>query len=144
MKKIYKVETTARFITFVETDSSGMAEILVNKTLSQAVRCNKPAGVEKMLFNGVVYSNAQECSKLMDTTNGHSESLVIRINDAYMYANKPFKQIATTLAIRDKEEFVDAVGCNPEDANIDELCYYYCMRVADDRDLETILSFCRR
>jgi hypothetical protein len=144
MKKIYKVETTARFITFVETESSGMAEILVNKTLSQAVRCNKPAGVEKMLFNGVVYSNAQECSKLMDTTNGHSESLVIRINDAYMYANKPFKQIATTLAIRDKEEFVDAVGCNPEDANIDELCYYYCMRVADDRDLETILSFCRR
>ena len=144
MKKIYKVETTARFITFVETDSSGMAEILTNKTLSQAVRCNKPAGVEKMLFNGVVYSNAQECSKLMDTTNGHSESLVIRINDAYMYANKPFKQIATTLAIRDKEEFVDAVGCNPEDANIDELCYYYCMRVADDRDLETILSFCRR
>lgn len=144
MKKIYKVETTARFVTFVETDSSGMAEILVNKTLSQAVRCNKPAGVEKMLFNGVVYSNAQECSKLMDTTNGHSESLVIRINDAYMYANKPFKQIATTLAIRDKEEFVDAVGCNPEDANIDELCYYYCMRVADDKDLETILSFCRR
>ena len=144
MKKIYKVETTARFITFVETESSGMAEILVNKTLSQAVRCNKPAGVEKMLFNGVVYSNAQECSKLMDTTNGHSESLVIRINDAYMYANKPFKQIATTLAIRDKEEFVDAVGCNPEDADIDELCYHYCMRVADDRDLETILSFCRR
>lgn len=144
MKKIYKVETTARFITFVESESAGMADILVNKTLSQAVRCSKPAGVEKMLFNGVLYSNVQDCSKLMDTTNGHSESLVIRINDAYMYANNPFQQIAKTLAIRDKEEFVDAVGYNPEDADIDELCYFYCMRVADDKDLETILSFCRR
>lgn len=99
MKKIYKVETTARFITFVESESAGNADILVNKTLSQAVRCNKPAGVEKMLFNGVLYSNVQECSKLMDTTNGHSESLVIRINDAYMYANNPFQQIAKPLPL---------------------------------------------
>lgn len=141
---IYKVEATARFITFVETESAGMAGILTNQTLSQAVKCKKPAGVKKMLFNGVLYSNIQECSKLMDTTNGHSEALVTRINDAYIYAHEYFLQIAKTLAIRDKEDFVDAVGCNPEDVNIDELGYYYCMRVADDKDLETILSFCRR
>ena len=142
MKKTFKVATNANFIAYVEADTMEMAEALVNKTFA-LVKGNKPADVKKIFFNGAIHSFV-ECAPLMDTTNGHDAELVKRINDAYILCEKTFKQIVKALAIRDAEEFLDATGFNPEDGDMDEVSFYYCRRVADDKDLETILSFCRR
>lgn len=81
---------------------------------------------------------------IMDTTNGHNPSLVEQINKAYREQPKLFAAIVYLLGKRDEEEMACKIGLTFETlkdatANLDR----YLMSIADDTDLECIISFCR-
>lgn len=76
---------------------------------------------------------------IMNTTNNHNEYLVIQINKAWNFDKRTRLMMESTIDLlmgRDKEE------C--EEKGVGSSDYHdYLMHVADDKDLETILSFCR-
>lgn len=78
--------------------------------------------------------------EIMDGTNGHNSNLVEKINTCYQVRKDSFRAIVKLLADRDKDEFET---CDPKTADIETLCFEYCQHVADDKDLETIISYCR-
>ena len=78
-----------------------------------------------------------ECWDLMDTSNNHRAELVDSINKAWNEKTNDFFAIVRFLAERDSEDAILA-KTDPRTA-----CHDYCQYVADDIDLETILSYCR-
>lgn len=79
--------------------------------------------------------------EVMNTYNAHNAELVERINKAYNANEYDFLQIAELLIRRDWEEFVEKTGDRKR--GLEERAFDYCQNVADDKDLETILSYCR-
>lgn len=78
--------------------------------------------------------------EIMDGTNGHDSNLVEKINKCYQVRRDSFRAIVKFLADRDEDDFET---CDPKTADIETLCFEYCQHVADDTDLETIISYCR-
>lgn len=77
---------------------------------------------------------------LIDGSNNHDPKLVERINSAYNEKPKQFAKIVDLLAQRDIDEWD-----NPEfyAQQPREKCRVYCQHIADNKDLETILNYCR-
>lgn len=78
-----------------------------------------------------------KCCDLMDTSNGHDKELVRRINKAYDEANHYFCTIVQYLIRTQCGE----ASCDETDMYT--ACHWYCQDVADNRDLEIILNYCR-
>lgn len=95
---------------------------------------------------------------IMNNTNGHNPDLVEKINNLYNNPKKKecFYTIIQALMYRDGEEIIDK-GITTEKNFYYSSCdwhgeFYryaelfahdYLMHVADDRDLEIIINFCR-
>ncbi len=108
---------------------------------------------------------------IMDTTNGHSPELVDKINKAWSKKKEKFHDIIVALYRRDIDEITDSDAFQYEpwkstseykkgvetgdwslynrmaleflEHNWENEAYNYLMHVADDLDIETILSFVR-
>ena len=108
---------------------------------------------------------------IMDTTNGHPEDLVRRINVAWVRCKEKFEPILKALYERDIDEITDADsfripewkawpeyhhGCNINDwgpynklaletmkDKWDEYAENYLQHIADGKDLQCILDFVR-
>ena len=78
-------------------------------------------------------------ANLMNTTNGHQKDLVDKINVAYHKAPRLFHAIVLLLSERDRDEF----DVDPDTLDRNTLCFKYCMHIADDTDLETIINYCK-
>lgn len=74
---------------------------------------------------------------LMDTSNNHDPALVELINKAYREKPKDVWKIVRFLAERDSE-FAILSKVDPRNA-----CHDYCQHIADDKDLDTILNYCK-
>lgn len=74
---------------------------------------------------------------IMNGTNSHDEVLVERINNAYRNRPSDFQLIMTALMARDIDECLEHGIAWTNDVHT------YLMQIADDKDLETILSFLR-
>lgn len=74
---------------------------------------------------------------IMDCSNGHDKNLVNRINKAYDEANHYFCTIVQYLIRTQCGE----ASCDETDMYT--ACHWYCQEVADNRDLEIILNYCR-
>jgi hypothetical protein len=79
---------------------------------------------------------------IMDCTNNHDAELVKRINKAYHAQPFRFIRIVDLLIGRDYREFVAKVGERPKPGDFGYISKY-CQLIADNKDLETILSYCR-
>ncbi len=102
---------------------------------------------------------AKEPQQIMNSTNGHNQLLVNAINAMFnAYGNKydnDLYNIVFSLAHRDALEVEDKIMGEfefvsdydgKEDAPelfFEEHGYRFLMEICDDKDLETILSFCR-
>lgn len=91
---------------------------------------------------------------VMDVTNNHNAKLVAQINDLWAEDKSKFALILRALYKRDIEEIScsDGFGWSGESLStmkrqLDDAWSYfarpYLMRVADDRDLDTIIKFIR-
>ncbi len=91
----------------------------------------------------------------MDTTNGHNSELVDTINKLWAMHLPRFGYIITALYQRDFEEIhnADSFADLPDDTdaalstlltNWESYVANYLQHIADDSDLETIISFMRR
>lgn len=87
--------------------------------------------------------DVQKAVEIMDCTNGHYKNLVEKINFMYNVNKEDFLKIAQLLAIRDEDECWEH-NIDPNNIeNFDGCINEYLMRVADNKDLETILGFLR-
>lgn len=89
---------------------------------------------------------------IMNTTNGHDKHLVELLNKCWDRVSKDVRGfIMKALYLRDYEECIDKEvfteedwdGWESLDWNWEKYAYDYLMKVADDTDLKTILSFFR-
>lgn len=91
-------------------------------------------------------------ARIMNTTNGHDAHLVELLNECW--DNKPLDVrgfIMKALYLRDYEECIDKEvfteedwdGWESLDWNWEKYAYDYLMKVADDTDIRTILTFLR-
>lgn len=78
-----------------------------------------------------------KCIDLMDATNGHNKELVRRINKAYDKEKGTFHEIVNFLIEHQCEDGLK------ECKSMREKCHEYCQNVADNKDLEIILNYCR-
>lgn len=78
-----------------------------------------------------------EASDLMNCTNNHDEQLVECINKAWKEKPEEVYKIVRFLAERDNEETILALQ------NKREACHDYCQNIADDKDLDVILCYCK-
>lgn len=83
------------------------------------------------------------CDEIMNDTNNHNPELVEKINEIWNNLDKRerFIKIINLLISRDYIECVDK-GVFDVEREADKY-YEYLMHVADDKDLETIISFVR-
>jgi hypothetical protein len=83
------------------------------------------------------------CEEIMNDTNNHNPNLVEKINEIWNNLDKreDFVRIINTLILRDYVECSDK-GVLDVERYVDKY-YEYLMHVADDHDLETIISFVR-
>ena len=84
-----------------------------------------------------------KCYDLIDETNNHDPQLVECINKAWNdeTKRKDFITIVDCLAKRDIDEFINPEFYAMRDDK--ERCREYCQNIADDKDLDTILCYCR-
>lgn len=77
---------------------------------------------------------------LMDSTNHHNKELVRKINEAWIRRRGLFITITDLLIERDTD-----MESNPElyTKDSEARCRAYCQNIADNKDLETILGYCR-
>ena len=116
---------------------------------------NTPDNVEVVFLQPLLYTDSIELtSGIMNPYNSHNVELVKQINYAWEIKKENFKHILLTLMRRDIEEMVDknifGEASDVEESyeelfkkcenDWEEYVYYYLMRVADDADLELILS----
>lgn len=80
---------------------------------------------------------------IMDTSNGHDPWLVDKINQCYSKKIDLFFAIVRSLAERDVDEIGDICDTGIDDMTKKDLARLYCNRIADDRDLVTIINYCR-
>lgn len=81
---------------------------------------------------------------IMDASNGHDPMLVDKINQAYIKKDYDFGMIVDILVNRDIKEFIAVTGHkNPAEMSHKIKCHDYCQFVADDKDLQTIINYCR-
>lgn len=78
---------------------------------------------------------------LIDKTNNHDEQLVECINKAWYDKREDFIKIVDFLIERDINEIEDRD--NFEKSSYFERCRVYCQHIADNKDLDTILCYCR-
>lgn len=90
----------------------------------------------------------REC--IMDASNSHNPELVQRINQAYAEGHEDlWAQIMKSLYYRDYDEMIEKEIMTHDDWydwwlldwDWEKFAYDYLMKIADDRDLETILNF---
>lgn len=79
---------------------------------------------------------------IMNCTNNHDAELVKRINTAYAAHQISFLRIVECLIERDYIEYMEKVGERPMLGCLSTISTY-CQLIADNKDLETILSYCR-
>ena len=80
---------------------------------------------------------------IMDASNGHDPWLVDKINQCYTKKIDLFFAIVRSLAERDVDEIGDICDTGIDDMTKKDLARLYCNRIADDRDLVTIINYCR-
>lgn len=99
--------------------------------------------------------NDEVFESIMDTTNGHREDLVTKINKLWNDHREEFAPILCALYKRDFEEIynADSFADLPDDKEqalaglINEWdfhAYNYLQHISDDLDLQTIINFIRR
>lgn len=99
--------------------------------------------------------NDEVFESIMDTTNGHREDLVTKINKLWNDHREKFAPILCALYKRDFEEIynADSFADLPDDKEqaLAELinewdfhAYNYLQHISDDLDLQTIINFIRR
>ena len=83
------------------------------------------------------------CEEIMNDTNNHNPELVEKINEIWNNMDKRdrFDRIIYLLMSRDYVECQDKGVCDVK--RVEDKFYEYLMHVADDHDLETIISFVR-
>lgn len=80
---------------------------------------------------------------IMDASNGHDQWLVDKINQCYSKKIDLFFAIVRSLAERDVDEIGDICDMGIDDMTKKDLARLYCNRIADNRDLVTIINYCR-
>jgi hypothetical protein len=160
MEYIIKFRAESEMVVKVDalslTEAKNMAVRKVESLVSYDHRLkNTPDNVEVIFLQPLLYTDSIELtSGIMNPYNSHNVELVKQINYAWEIKKENFKHILLTLMRRDIEEMVDkncfGEACDVEESyeelfkkcenNWDEYAYYYLMRVADDADLELILS----
>ena len=126
-----KVVATLVFPNIVAESADDAIEKAVN-----TLPCEIKNGAGAVCFLSADDAQA-ECWDLMDTSNNHRAELVDSINKAWNEKTNDFFAIVRFLAERDSEDTILA-KTDPRTA-----CHDYCQYIADDIDLETILSYCR-
>lgn len=94
---------------------------------------------------GEIRATAKPATRILNDTAGHDPMLVDQINKAYQSSPLNFKTIVHALYIRDFDECLEkGISINPNVCLMSESdLNAYLYQIADDKDLETILSFCR-
>lgn len=130
----------------IRIDTSFYKEVKVcAETEEQAREQAKNTPITAMTEYGTATKiiDVEKAVEIMDCSNCHSKNLVAKINFMYNVKKEDFLKIAQLLAKRDEDECWEH---NIDPNNIERFngCVNeYLMRVADDKDLETILGFLR-
>lgn len=140
--KIYSVSVNFNVAKTIEVfaDSEELAEEIARTRISNN---KEPLKGGTILGYATKISNVKNMVEVMDCTNCHNPLLVEKINIGYNTKRDDFLKIAQVLALRDIEECWEH-NIDPNNLARFEGCVNeYLMRVADDQDLETILSYLR-
>lgn len=81
-------------------------------------------------------TDVQDLTPIMNDTNNHNPELVAKVNEAYWTKKNDFDAILFILTGRDRAEMAEK---QIEKTDI----HSYLMQVADDKDLECIINYCR-
>lgn len=135
MQKVYDVDVYVSVIIPIKGIVANYQTEAENIALEKAKFMNFRTDAEFNEIQEAVTTNDIEIIPIMNTTNGHDKELVDKINIAYFRKQIDFENIVKLLMERDKTE------CTEKEVNGD--IYEYLMHVADNKDLETILSFLR-
>lgn len=134
MQKVYDVDVYVSVIIPVKGIVANYQTEAENIALEKAKFMNFRTDAEFNEIQEAITTNDIEIIPIMNTTNGHDEDLVDKINIAHFRKQIDFMNIVKLLMERDKTE------CTEKEVND---VYEYLMHVADDQDLKTILSFLR-
>lgn len=135
MQKVYDVDVYVSVIIPIKGIVANYQTEAENIALEKAKFMNFRTDAEFNEIQEAITTNDIEIIPIMNTTNGHDKELVDKINIAYFRKRIDFENIVKLLMERDKTE------CTEKEVNGD--IYEYLMHVADNKDLETILSFLR-
>lgn len=80
---------------------------------------------------------------IMDASNGHDPRLVDKINQCYSKRIDLFFAIVRVLAERDVDEIGIICDTGIDDMTEKDLARLYCNSIADDKDLATIINYCK-
>ena len=146
MNKNYKVEievTSTHNFTINTANSQIEAEKKALDFLKKRIADEITTSTYNVNYCDVV----EEAEEIMNYTNNHNQLLVDKINGIYNDKDTriDFYKILRLLIKRDIEELEEFEGCEiaPDDILDEDYIYDYLMHVADNQDLETIISFCR-
>ena len=160
MEYIIKFRAESEMVINVDALSLTEAKNMAVRKVESLVTCdhrlkNTPDNVEVVFLQPLLYSDSIELtSGIMNPYNSHDIELVKKINYAWEISKDNFKHILLALMKRDIVEMVDK-NIFGEASDVDEsyeelyqqceenwedFAHYYLMRVADDADLELILS----
>ena len=140
--KIYSVLVNFKVAKIIEvvTDSAETAKEIVRTSINNS---KEPLKGGTIFAHTTRISEVRDMVEIMDCTNCHNPILVEKINVGYNTKRDDFIKIAQALALRDIEECKE-YNIDPNNLIQFEGCVNeYLMRVADDQDLETILSYLR-
>ena len=160
MEYIVKFRAESEMTIKVEAPSVTEAKRLAVRRVDEMVTYDHrlkttPLDVEVVFLQPLLYTESIELtSGIMNPYNSHNVELVKKINYAWEISKDNFKHILLALMKRDIVEMVDK-NCFGEAMDVEEsyeelyswceenwedFAHYYLMRVADDADLELILS----
>lgn len=123
---------------------TGTGRNVTEKLETQVADRIKIALADSGVIDSVHIKVEAKCYGIMNTTNGHNKELVEKVNQAYNQQLGLFEEIVTLLAKRDSCEMMElGIDVFSINAEFNEIAHYYCQRVADDWDLETIIKYCR-
>lgn len=140
--KIYSVNVNFKVAKTIEVfaDSPEVAKEIVTTSINNS---KDPLKGGTIFAHNSRITEVRNMVEVMDCTNCHNPILVEKINVGYNTKRDDFIKIAQALALRDIEECKEH-NINPNNIEQFEGCVNeYLMRVADDQDLETILSYLR-
>lgn len=137
MSKMFRVKMEVNYVAFVKAETPRMAQTQVAAMLTHTMQTTD--SIKKIVYNGCKCDTLEYVS-IMNSGTHHKLDYVNRINNAYNESRELFNQIVSLLAMRDKDAYE---YLNPEVSPIEEIVYIYINQIADDTDLETILSYCR-